>query len=653
MFFQILKLILWPRNGSEPRLVNFIPGAVNVISGSSKTGKSAVIPIVDYCLGSRNCRIPVGVIREKCEWFGILIETVEGQKLLARREPGNKQVIGDMYVLEGEEVTIPPSISEKNYADHAVRDLLDRLAGLTSFDFDPYSENGFKSRPSFRDLTAFMFQPQNIVANPDVLFYKADTSEHREKLKTIFPYVLNAITPRTLALRHEAELLGRKLRRLEAELKGLQQVSERRMAEGRTWLTQAQELGLYASKILPTTWPEIMDALRLVAGQDSTRSKTTIPDIENTLARLDELRRQEVALVAQASSHRQRLMELRRLKEGSDNFVHALHLQRERLSLSPWLRSRLLETGDASTVLPHPSLDNLEKLCSALSELELQLTAHPTVSNTLDAEYHRQRELSESALARINAVRHEIRAYEATSDRAREEISRTASAERFLGGLQQALLSFDRADASIEISDEISQLKNKLREINFEIHESGISKRMESILSEIQQITGGIIPKLDGEWGDAPVRLNPKDLTVQVYREGRIDYLWEVGSGANWLAYHVAITIALQIYFFKQPRHPVPAMLIYDQPSQVYFPKLSPYEQRKSEDYEPALKEQEDIAAVRKVFEVLSSCVKSTLGSIQIIVLDHADEQVWGDVPGVALVEEWRDGDMLVPADWL
>ena len=32
-----------------------------------------------------------------------------------------------------------------------------------------------------------------------VLFFNADTTEHREKLKAIFPYVLGALTPEMLA----------------------------------------------------------------------------------------------------------------------------------------------------------------------------------------------------------------------------------------------------------------------------------------------------------------------------------------------------------------------------------------------------------------------------------------------------------------------
>ena len=111
MYFQLRKLILWSRKDTPPRIMNFTPSVVNVISGASKTGKSAVIPIIDYCLCSDKCAIPVGVIRENCAWFGVVIDTVEGQKLLARREPGDQQKTGDMVLLEGAEVLVPEQIT--------------------------------------------------------------------------------------------------------------------------------------------------------------------------------------------------------------------------------------------------------------------------------------------------------------------------------------------------------------------------------------------------------------------------------------------------------------------------------------------------------------------------------------------------------------
>jgi hypothetical protein len=648
MRFQILQLILWPKNGTTPRSVVFEPGMVNVITGASKTGKSAVIPIIDYCLASRHCAIPVGVIREKCAWFGVLMETAEGQKLFARKEPEIQQSTNEMFVLEAVSVEVPEVITEGNSTDSAVRALLDRLAGLTQLDFEPNTEFGFKLRPSFRDLTAFIFQPQNIVANPNVLFYKADANEHREKLKTVLPYVLNAITARTIALRHEADRLTRRLRKLEADLKILKNVSGRRVAEGRTWLTQARELGLSTRDGIPEDWGEIIIELELIANHSRSTSSVSAEGIENTLAVLNTLRDREQKLGAEASTHRQRLMELKRLREGSDEYAGALKVQRERLSLSNWMRAEIEGRHEAELLFPSKTAESLDKLDAALVEIEGKLQAHPLATTSLDAEYQRQRTLMENVLSEITIVRQEIRTYEASSELVQKEMARTASADRFIGGLQQLLRQYDEADKSPEIEAEAEELRKRIEELQAQIKESNIQRRLDSTLDEIQQITGTIVPALNAEWSDSPIRLDPKELTVQVSREGRKDYLWEIGSGANWLAYHVAITLALQIYFLKNPPSPVPALLVYDQPSQVYFPTMT---KQQSGERDWRLTDQEDIQAVRRIFEALGKQVVSAKGALQVIVLDHADQEVWGDLPGVSLVEEWR-GKKLVPIGW-
>ncbi|UNK57467.1 DUF3732 domain-containing protein [Pseudoxanthomonas daejeonensis] len=576
------------------------------------------------------------------------METVEGQKLFARKEPGTQQSTSEMFVLEAVLVEVPGVITEGNSTDSAVRALLDRLAGLTQLDFEPNTEFGFKLRPSFRDLTAFVFQPQNIVANPNVLFYKADANEHREKLKTVLPYALNAITARTIALRHEADRLTRRLRKLEADLKILKNVSGRRVAEGRTWLTQARELGLSTRDGTPEEWGEIISELELIANQSRSALPVSAEGVENTLAVLNTLRDREQKLGAEASTHRQRLMELKRLREGSDEYAGALKVQRERLSLSTWMRSEIEGRHEAGLLFPSKTAESLDKLDAALVEIEGKLQAHPLATTSLDAEYQRQRTLMENVLSEITVVRQEIRTYEASSDLVQKEMARTASADRFIGGLQQLLRQYDEADKSPEIEIEVEELRKRLEELQTQIKESNIQRRLDSTLDEIQQITGTIVPALNAEWSDSPVRLDPKELTVQVSREGRKDYLWEIGSGANWLAYHVAITLALQIYFLKNPPSPVPALLVYDQPSQVYFPTMT---KQQSGERDWKLTDQEDIQAVRRIFEALGKQVVAAKGALQVIILDHADQEVWGDLPGVSLVEEWR-GEKLVPLAW-
>ena len=167
MLFQIKQVILWPKDRNLTRReVHFEPGMVNVITGASQTGKSAIVPIIDYCLGSGRCAIPVNAIRNSTAWFGILIQTPRGQLLLARREPGDLQATGDMFIAEGAEIEIPEFIEGKNTNRDFVKSYLDDLSGLSSLDFEADSSGTFRSRPSFRDLAAFNFQPQNIIANP-------------------------------------------------------------------------------------------------------------------------------------------------------------------------------------------------------------------------------------------------------------------------------------------------------------------------------------------------------------------------------------------------------------------------------------------------------------------------------------------------------
>jgi DNA repair ATPase RecN len=70
MSFQILEILLYSWGG-ERRSLPLEANRVNVITGSSMTGKSALIDIVDYCMGSDTCRVPQGVIRDSVEWCGM------------------------------------------------------------------------------------------------------------------------------------------------------------------------------------------------------------------------------------------------------------------------------------------------------------------------------------------------------------------------------------------------------------------------------------------------------------------------------------------------------------------------------------------------------------------------------------------------------
>lgn len=650
MHLQILKLILWSKDGHPPRIVSFEPGMTNVISGASKTGKSAVIPIIDYCLASTKCSIPVGTIRKACSWFGIVIQTIEGQKLLARREPGDLKQTGDMMLLESDgEIDVPVGTPVKNSTADGVKRILDRLSALSNLDLEPTAEPGFNSRVSFRDLTAFMFQPQYIVANPAVLFFNADTTEHREKLKAIFPYVVGALTADMLAAKWEIDKLQRQLRRKEAELNAMRSSVRTWQVEAQGWIRQALELGLVPpNTVIPDNWPDMLEMLRTIAQGSSRSAQPSVGSIEATLVELQRLREEERRIAAMLAERRQRLNEIQRLIDSSLSYGSAMQIRRERLNVSTWLGEIAERSDDPIVALGGGGRDRIDMLREALAGVELQLRSQPSLSDAFDRERVRLRGAVEEGTAALSAIRREMVLLERRSEQVRQATFRSDRIERFLGRLEQVIQLYERTGEDAKLPAEIDAIRTQIADYRKIYSENQVRQKQIAALKIIEAYASRIIPTLDAEWPNAPIELSVDDLTVRVVHPDRTDYLWEIGSGANWLAYHVAVMAALQRFFLTDIGHPVPGLLVFDQPSQVYFPRGF----EGAHVSELGRTRDEDVRAIRWVFEALGSEVVQAHGRLRIIVLDHAGPEVWGEIEGVTLVEEWRGDEKLVPVVW-
>lgn len=656
MKLQIRKLILWPKNGGKYRELEFKPGKVNIISGSSKAGKSAVIPIIDYCLGSERCAIPVGTIRKTCEWFGILIDTDEGQKLLARAEPGDQRSTDDMFIVEGQYIEIPEAIDYKNTNRHNVKEVLNRLSGLPNLGFgnDP-EEFGFKNRPSFRDLMAFTFQPQNIVANPDVLFYKADSYGNREKLKSIFPFILGAIDSKSLLVVWELKELRKQLKTLQGELTAIEAVSKQWQAEANVWFYRSREYGLVEADAQPhSEWPRLLEQLRGIAYKSSRDAVVTPAAIESSAEILKALHERETLMGENIFVAKQKLEDLREIKAEAKHYSSSLEKIGQRLSLSSWLKE-LSENNPDTNPLAFPTLSpstQLAELCNALAEIEQVASSTPKVSASVESEIVRIRNLIRQDSETLAAIRTEIKGIEARDELAAKHALRMTEIDRFLGSMQQSNKTYTEARTDSTLKERVKTLENRIKILEPQVSDATVKLKTTHILEEISKICALITPHLDAEWADAQITLSIPDLAIKVKHDGRDDFLWEVGSGANWLAYHIAMLLALQLYFLKKTDHAVPHLLIFDQPSQVYFPVKSAARKSNGDEdsleIEPVL-DDEDRDAVRKVFSVLARGVNRAKGRLQIIVLDHAGSEVWDDIEGVSLAEEWRDGEKLVP----
>jgi hypothetical protein len=108
MSLQIAKLILYSRQG-QVREVVFRTGALNIITGASKTGKSAIIDIVDYVTGRSECNVADGVIRKYVGWYALLFRLHDGHIFVARRNPAvGERTSGDIYMNRASSLATPP-----------------------------------------------------------------------------------------------------------------------------------------------------------------------------------------------------------------------------------------------------------------------------------------------------------------------------------------------------------------------------------------------------------------------------------------------------------------------------------------------------------------------------------------------------------------
>jgi hypothetical protein len=657
MYFQIRGIVLWPRDGNfEPRTLKFELGKVNVISGASRTGKSAVIPIIDYCLGSSTCSIPVNTIRKYCEWFGVVVVTAQGEKLLARREPGAHRSTEDMFLLEAEKISKIPNRLTKNTNVTAVKRLLDDLSNLSNLDFSGGAEGlGFDGRPAFRDLAAFTFQPQNVVANPDVLFFKTNTYEHREKLRKIFPYVLGAVTPALMAKQFELNRTKQLLRRKEKELRDAQDVSAQWLADLSSKFSVAQELGLIPRLESEISRVQMIELLEEVITRTDLTLAVSTTTISDALSELSNLESEEREVSRDITTLRHRLEEMNRIRVGVQQYDAALSVQRGRLQLSRWLISHSRDESDCPMCGSHTdsAKRKLQNLSLRLEEVEKALGAdkNKEVPAAFDRELQRVTTDVGNATERLRAVQIRKKALTGRSKEASEQQFSVKRTERFIGNLESSLLLHRKLGSDSELVEDVRALKEAVITLEGELRGQDVDARKRRALRTINTNAGKLLPDLDIENPNDPISLEINDLTIKVLGSERVDYLSEIGSGSNWLSYHLAVLLSLHQFYLSQKNSPVPGFLVLDQPSQVYFPKHVVSKDIDIED-DPKVRD-EDVDAVRKAFEVMGSVVRSEKGKLQLIVLDHASSEVWGGIDGVIGLPEWRGLTKLVPMEWI
>jgi predicted nucleic acid-binding Zn-ribbon protein len=546
---------------------------------------------------------------------------------------------------------------KKNGRVEDLKNRLNQIAQLPYLELSPDESIGYASRPSFRDMAAFNYQPQHIVANPYTLFFKADTTEHREKLRAIFPLVLGAINASALAKQRELKDITKEYEKLKRELNARLDAAKAWEAEIETYYLQAKALGLLPNSTYPdATWNLDRFVLELSPLPDSVKN-LDIPEVkegtgEEAATQLTALVGEEDNLARQIGSVRQRLSKLDQLSVSVGEYNSTLTEQKDRISGLGWLEKKLQSSHKCPVCFAvhekeNEHLEVLQKLAHELGVLSNSVAQAPS---KLEQELADLRNELRSLEQQISKTRKKRQFLESQTKELSEQRQRVRQVYLFVGRVEQALENLSASKNIGNLKDCVDQLHIRIKELESELDAKSLRERVRSAIESISTRIHDYARDLKLEHAAENVRLNIPELSLQFSSlSGRTDFLWEVGSGQNWVGYHVACLLALHEHFIALSNSPVPRFLVIDQPSQVYFPEAWP-----SLDDAPCEKSA-DIDGVHRIFEALSKFLKFLPDPFQIIVTEHAGSITWQGLTNIHVVENWRKGydDFLIPKTWL
>jgi hypothetical protein len=191
--------------------------------------------------------------------------------------------------------------------------------------------------------------------------------------------------------------------------------------------------------------------------------------------------------------------------------------------------------------------------------------------------------------------------------------------------------------------DELEASRKRVAALEKLIDPENTAERLTSILNLIGEFMTRDSKKLDLEHSGSRLRLDIRQLAVVADTLDGPVPLFRMGSGENWVGYHVLAHLALHRWF-RQKDRPVPGFLFFDQPSQAHYPA------EQDSDGDVSVLPDADREAVFKLFKLMFDVAEELSPDFQLIVTDHADlrDQWFAD----SVVVRWR-GEGLVPEHWI
>ena len=610
---------------------------LNIITGRSSTGKSAIIELFDYCTGNSENTIPEGVITDNAELYFVVIHAKETYLVIARTQ--NKKSTEAFYKIETEEIDIEHLSRDYFKQEYFVqlksfRDELWRFFGNNISEIDESEEalkfKPKKGRPSFRNMVSFMLQHQNLVANKHSLFYRFDEKEKRERVIDEFKIFAGFVNQDYYIINRKLEEKRQELEKFNREFSNF----ESQKNERATVLDElrAEYLSISGYELFPTITSAQMLSMPQIYIDELEKIKIEVNEDSDEYKKLYlELIRQKNDLLAQRRRLSLKLEHInssinyvRNYAEKIDKYQPITEAIRGK-AVCPFCHHESTVTEDAAN-----------KLRIAIEWLNEELRKSPQREDSFLPQKREYEKAISSINSKLRKINSEINRIIETNNRLEKNKSLDEQSlklklriENELEWTKNMFIQFD--------SKKIEETKKQINQLEYILQTKyNVQQKLDNAERFINKAMNDMGKNLDFESSYQPINLHFDIHTFELYHlknNGTKVYLRNMGSGANWLYSHVCLFFGILEFFVSLgEKSTVPTILFLDQPSQVYFPATI---DTASEFNAKDLKQKEgkeaddDLRAVTNLFIQIANTLYSMQQKYgfmpQVIISDHAD----------------------------
>lgn len=636
-----LKGIFLYSHDSRRRDLLFDINAVNIITGRSGSGKSAICEVIDYCLGSKHCHVP-GVVRDATSWVAILLVNDSTQAFIARRIPdADKLSTEEMFLAFGSHLDIPRSAANLTGTTNVGTALqrLEQILGIGNVHTEVFGAPRESKRVTARNITPFLLQDDDVIINKTVLLRGAQ-DDRRQSIIDTFPYFLGIVDEGLADKEQALRRLNRQYALEQRRIATLERNRDTTALDLRGIATEARQVGLLEDVSIEDASAETLRR-RLTSVANYVPSQ----DVESGEDRLLDLTNRERALMSQRVQLLSEMDVVREARAEAATFITTTERQQRRLQVVD-LFGTTDKPDERCPLCTNPIAQHTETLTAvraAYRELQGQLQhaerERPQIDNYISGLQSRIDELSID----LRVLKTQLAAVRKESTTIQEQLDLVQRRMRVAGRVSYFLEIAEEADAAPN-TDQLKLMQERIEQLIDELDNSNKMDRLQDAQQQVSLAANDILENLPFAtlYPQRNVYINTRDLSAGILTAQRRISMRDIGSDENYLSLHVAIALGLQRYF-KIHKRPVPGFVVFDQLSRPFYPPdKMPNVVTTHSDAERG--------ELRKYFDALFKEVE-TQQDLQIIVLEHAyfaDDERFVRAVGNRLLET----EKLIPADW-